>query len=208
MKIVVLCEGYTERDIVSDLFARWLNPRVTERVGFKAVRFNGWKQLVDDAPMKAELHLRDPKVLGVIALLDLYGPTFYPPDKRDAASRREWGMKYLKDQHPDPRYRPHFAIHEVEAWLLPQPDLFDSRVAKKLPGKTPEEVNFNEPPAKLLDRLYNEALKRDYKKVVEGTKLFRSLDPAMVYAKCPAFKALADDLLDLCPASIRKEPKP
>jgi hypothetical protein len=57
MKIVVLCEGYTEHSVISDLFSRWLNSRVTERIGIKTVRFNGWKQLVDDAPRKAGFHL-------------------------------------------------------------------------------------------------------------------------------------------------------
>ena len=104
----------------------------------------------------------------------------------------------------DPRYRHHFAIHEVEAWILSQPELLPPAVAKKLPGKVaqPETVNFNEPPAKLLDRLYNEVLRKDYKKVVEGIKLFSKLDPLVVYNKCPAFKGLANDLLDLCPSSL------
>jgi len=145
-------------------------------------------------------------VLGVVALLDLYGPTFYPPSQTDATSRRDWGRSHLQSMLQDPRYRPHFAVHEVEAWILAQPELLDSKVRKKLPGnaEAPETVNFNEPPAKLLDRLYNEVFRKNYKKVVEGTKLFAKLDPEVVYAKCPSFKALADDLLALCPATIRK----
>jgi hypothetical protein len=205
MKIVVLCEGYTERAVVSDLFSRWLNPKVTERIGFKPVRFNGWKQLVDDAPKKADIHLRDPKVLGVVALLDLYGPTFYPDHLKNAEERRVWGTNHLSKQFENPRYRPHFAVHEVEAWILAQPTILDSKVRKKLPGKAqnPEEVNSTTPPAKLLDQIYSEVLGKGYKKVVEGTKLFSKLDPEVVYTKCPAFKALADDLLSFCPEEIR-----
>jgi hypothetical protein len=208
MKIVVLCEGYTERAVVSDLFSRWLNPRVTERIGFKPVRFNGWKQLVDDAPRKAAFHLRDPKVLGVVTLLDLYGPTFYPAHLKSAEERRVWGTEHLLDQLEESRYRPHFAVHEVEAWILAQPEILDPKVRKKLPGKAekPEEVNSNQPPAKLLDQIYSEVLNKGYKKVVGGTKLFAKLDPEVVYAKCPAFKLLADDLLSLCPQEIRKKP--
>jgi hypothetical protein len=80
-----------------------------------------------------------------------------------------------------------------------------AEVKKKLPSKAaqPEAVNFDEPPAKLLNRLYGEALRKDYKKVVEGTKLFHKLNPELVYQSCPSFKALADDLLGLCPQSIR-----
>lgn len=206
MKFVLFCEGHTERGVLGPLLRRWLEPRTSERVGFKPVLFNGWKQLVDDTPKKAALHLRDQDILGVISLLDLYGPTFYPPKCVTVDQRRDWGMNDMMSRVNHDRYRHHFAVHEVEAWLLSQPDLLPAQVRNKLPGKVerPESVNFDEPPAKLLNRLYNEALRKDYKKVVEGTKLFSKLDPTIVYAKCPAFKALADDLLCLCPAEIRR----
>jgi hypothetical protein len=206
MKFVIFCEGHTERAVMADLLSRWLNPRLTQRVGFKRVRFDGWPQLVEETPKKAEMHLRDPGILGVISLLDLYGPTFYPSHLTTASKRREWGVQYMLGRFSDPRYRHHFAVHEVEAWVLSQPENLPSAVRKRLPGKIaqPEMVNFDEPPAKLLNKLYQETLHKDYKKVVEGTKLFGKLNPEMVYTKCPSFKALADDLLNLCPCNIRK----
>jgi hypothetical protein len=95
----------------------------------------------------------------------------------------------------------------VEAWLLAQPDILPPRVKNRLPGRAaqPETVNFDEPPAKLLNELYREVLHKDYKKVTEGTKLFAKLNPETVYLSCPAFKALADDLLGLCPAGIKSD---
>lgn len=205
MKFVIFCEGHTERAVMADLLSRWLNPRLKQPVGFKRVRFDGWQQLVKDTPKKARMHLADEDILGVISLLDLYGPTIYPKHLDGAAERREWGMDHLRKQVEHPNYRHHFAVHEVEAWLLAQPENLPSAVAKKLPGKAqePESVNFDEPPAKLLNRLYREALHKDYKKVTDGTKLFSNLNPETVYRKCPAFKALADDLLALCPPAMR-----
>jgi hypothetical protein len=61
----------------------------------------------------------------------------------------------------------------------------------------PETVNFNEPPSYLLDRLYREALKKKYKKVANGSDLFSKLDPRVVHEKCPYFKYLCDDLVEL-----------
>jgi hypothetical protein len=58
-------------------------------------------------------------------------------------------------------------------------------------------VNFDEPPGKLLGRLYQENLGRGYKKVIDGTNLFQALSPDRAYAKCPALKALLDDMLSL-----------
>jgi hypothetical protein len=206
MKFVVFCEGYTERAIMADLLSRWLNPKLTQRVGFKRVRFDGWPQLVEDTPIKAAMHLRDPDILGVVSLLDLYGPTFYPSRLTSASERRKWGIEYMQERVNDVRYRHHFAVHEVEAWVLSQPDILPTAVKNCLPGRVaqPETINFNEPPAKLLNRLYREALHKDYKKVVEGTKLFGKLNPDLVYQKCPSFKALADDLLFLCPDHIKR----
>ncbi len=58
-------------------------------------------------------------------------------------------------------------------------------------------MNFDEPPGKLLGRLYQEKLGRSYKKVIDGTNLFQSLSPDRAYEKCPALKALLDDMLSL-----------
>lgn len=205
MRFVVFCEGYTERAVMADLLSRWLNPRLSQRVGFKRVRFDGWPQLVADTPKKAANYLIDPDVLGVISLLDLYGPTFYPSNLTSATERKLWGMEFMQGRVQDARYRHHFAIHEVEAWVLSQPEILPPAVKNRLPSKAtqPETINFDEPPAKLLNKLYRETLRKDYKKVVEGTKLLAKLNPEIVYQKCPAFKALADDLLFLCPASIK-----
>lgn len=204
MKFVIFCEGHTERAVMGDLLARWLNPRVTRKVGFKRVRFDGWQQLVKDTPLKAAMHLEEPDILGVVSLLDLYGPTFYPTHLSGPEERRIWGMAEMRRRVNHERYRHHFAVHEVEAWLLAQPDILPPQVKNKLPGKAaqPETVNFHEPPAKLLHRLYREALHKDYKKIVEGTRLFSGLNPELVYRKCPAFRALADDLRTLCPRDI------
>ena len=74
-------------------------------------------------------------------------------------------------------------------------------VREVLPATPPEKVNFNEPPAKLLDRLYTSKLSRRYKKTTDGTNLFRALDPAVAYAKCPNLKLLLDDMLQLAQAA-------
>ncbi|WP_104984498.1 DUF4276 family protein [Sorangium cellulosum] len=74
-----------------------------------------------------------------------------------------------------------------------------AEVRAALPGKCahPETVNFDTPPAKLLERLYRDKLKRGYKKVIDGTNLFRALDPDVAYGKCPYLKLLLDDMLAL-----------
>ena len=65
----------------------------------------------------------------------------------------------------------------------------------------PEEVNFAEPPAKLLDRIYKQQTKRNYKKTTYGKQLFAKLDPASAAAKCPYLKAMLDEMLTLAKAA-------
>ncbi len=92
-----------------------------------------------------------------------------------------------------------FAVHEVEAWLLSQPENFPLKIKKSFPKKirNPETVNFDEPPAKLLGRLYSRQIKRKYKKIVDGKELFAKLDPNIAYRKCPKLRDLLDKMLDL-----------
>jgi hypothetical protein len=183
---------------------RWLNSNLTEKVGVQPVRFSGWAEMVKESPAKARLHLRKSDVIAVVALLDLHGPTFYPTSRTQVVDRFDWAKAHLENQVNDPRFRQHFAVHDVEAWILSQPELLPLQVQKKLPGKTakPEVVNFDEPPAYLLNRLYEEATGRGYKKRTYGEDLFRKLDPQVVRKKCPYFGRLADELVDLAKAAL------
>lgn len=92
-----------------------------------------------------------------------------------------------------------FAVHEVEAWILSQPDLLplsvSGSIAKRL--AKPEEVDFDQPPAKLLKQPYLREKKGEYKKTVDGEQLFSHLDPEVVLDKCPYFKEMMEEILTL-----------
>jgi hypothetical protein len=199
MKFVLFVEGKTEQMGVPAFLKRWLDPKLTAAVGIKPVKFNGWAELVKDAPGKAAIYLNSSDVIAVISLLDLYGPTLYPSQAATAAQRISWATKHLQQTVNQARFAQFFAVHEVEAWLLSDPSLFPSSVRQKFPGtvQTPETVNCNTPPAVLLDRLYNQATGRGYKKVAYGKDLFEKLDPHAAYMKCPNLKALLDTMLQL-----------
>lgn len=207
MKFVLFCEGATEKGALPDFLRRWLNAQLPVRIGVQPVHFNGWAELVKDSPTKARLHLRNPDVIAVVALLDLHGPTFYPKSCTTADERCSWAKVHLENQVNDSRFRQHFAVHDLEAWILSQPEVLPIAVRKKLPAKAakPETVNFNEPPAHLLNRLYEEATGRRYKKRTYGEELFRKLDPQSVCDKCPYFRKLADDLVELANIAIESK---
>ncbi len=166
----------------------------------KAVRFEGWRDYYDNIVRKVHLNLSGKAgedVLGGFGLLDLYGPTFYPGDKKSPAERYGWAKIHLEQKVAHPKFRQHFAVHEVEAWLLSEPRCFPAGIRAALAGKCsqPESVDFDEPPAELLRRLYREKLERRYMKVIDGSNLFGDLEPDAATQKCPHLKALLEDML-------------
>jgi hypothetical protein len=207
MKFVLFVEGHTERKALPEFLKRWLDARLPQRVGIKIVRFEGWRDYREEIAKKVELNLGGKvgtDVIAGIGLLDLYGPTIYPPDKTAANERYEWAKVWFEQKVNHPRFRQHFAVHETEAWLLAEPRILPGAVEKSLPGKCarPESVNFNEPPAKLLERLYKEKLGRPYKKLIDGANLFAELSPDTAQAKCPYLGRLLQDMLSLAQASM------
>jgi hypothetical protein len=199
MKFVLFVEGKTEQKAVPAFLKRWLDPRLKQPVGIKPVKFDGWAELVKDVPVKAKMYLAGPDVIAVVSLLDLYGPTIYPAHAATAADRIAWGKQHIEQIVGQAQFRHFFAVHEVEAWLLSDAFLFPVQVRNSLPAKTqhPETVNFDTPPAVLLDRLYTQTSGRGYKKVAYGKDLFGKLDPETAYAKCPQLKMLLDEMLAL-----------
>jgi hypothetical protein len=208
MKFILFVEGYSEAEDkrLAAYLKRWLDPKLRQPVGIAPVRFNGWAELVSDSPSKAATHLDGPhakEIVGVIGLLDLYGPDIYPAEKQSASDRFRWIKDHLENEVNQPRFRQFCAVHEVEAWLLSQPDIFPRDVREAFPAKIakPETVNFNEPPARLLGKLYRDKLKRTYKKRVDTPNLFDRADPAQGYAKCPYLKLMLDEMLAMAQKS-------
>lgn len=198
MKFVLFVEGYTERAL-PEFLKRWLD-RLTLPVGIRTVRFNGWRHYEDEIAKKVALNLSGKAgedVIAGIGLLDLYGPTFYPPHKKTVVERAAWARTHLETRAGHPRFRQYFAIHEVEAWLLADPNILPEVVRTALPGRAaqPETVNFSEPPSRLLGRLYRSKLNQPYKKVIDGANLFHDLVPDVAHAKCPGLRMLLEDML-------------
>ena len=156
MIFILFVEGHTEKQCISAFLKKWLDPQLDQPVGVKPVRFDGWAQLIKDVEIHADLYLNgrgSEDVIAVISLLDLYGPTIYPSHLTSVAQRENWGREYIQNKVGHAKFRHFFAVHETEAWLLSQPTIFPEKVQAALPDKTrnPEKVNFDEPPAKLLN---------------------------------------------------------
>jgi hypothetical protein len=180
-RIALLVEGDTEsgearRRTLPTFFHKWLDPQLPlgKRVGIHAVKFQGVSNYCDDLAQKVELYLEERKANFVIGLVDLYG---IPPHRVDFSDCNGVAQKVAKArrvltslvpaEYRD-RFAQHFAVHEVEAWLLAYPDEWPAEIREQIRRRPPEQVNFNEPPAKFLQRL----LGRKYRKMVEAMNKF------------------------------------
>jgi Domain of unknown function (DUF4276) len=180
VKFVLFVEGHTEK-AVPDFLKRWLDPQLRAPVRIQPVRFEGWPEFTRKTARKAQMYLD------------------FPAHVRASGERYRWGVKHFQDQVGRPDFRMFFAVHEIEAWILSQPESLPKGVREALPGKAlhPESVNFSEPPAKLMDRLYRQYTGDIYKKVVDGSRLLKKLDPVEACAKCPHLADMLNEMLRL-----------
>lgn len=211
MKFVLFVEGETERKVLPNLLKKWLDPQLphSARARIDAINLGGWSKLVNEAPDKARIHLNSPQkheIIAVISLLDLYGPTFpYPKSVTTYQERYAWAKDNMEEKVNQPKFFQFFAVHELEAWLLSDPTVFPHGIQKAFPAKIklPEFINCDEPPAKLLERLYPLHCRREYKKTAYGSELFSKLDPKTAYDKCRYLKAMLDKMLELAQAAVQ-----
>jgi hypothetical protein len=205
MKFVVFVEGETEK-CLREFFNKWLEKQSSLSLRIKTVKFNGWSDFERKTPKKAEMYLNSKDkddIIAIIGLLDLYGPEFYPDSVTSKKDRIKWGTKHIEDAVNNKKFKMFFAVHELEAWLLSQPENLPSSVRKALPKKLPEDVNFDEPPAKLLKRLYHNKENIFYKKTTHSVDLFKKLDPDIAYQKCPYLKTMLKEMLELARVKLQ-----
>jgi hypothetical protein len=199
VRIVLFVEGWTERELPAFLH-RWLDPQLEKSVGIKAVRFEGVRDYLSGVAQKASIYLAEDDTLAVFGLLDLYGLPLSFPKNVDRDDKIVWAKQQIEarvDAANRDRFRQHFAVFETEAWLLSEPALFPMAVQKGIENKPPEEIDFDEPPSKLLDRLWWQSQKRGYKKTVQARNLFPRLNPDVVYERCPYFQQFMEEMLQV-----------
>jgi hypothetical protein len=204
-RIVLFVEGDTERggarqEALPRFFKRWLDPQLPEmaKVGIDAVNFGGVNHYLDKFAKKAELFLEQGEAGFVFGLVDLYGLQ----DKRvdlsgcesvgeKVAAARQQILALLPEELRD-RFRQHFAVHEVEAWLLAYPHQWPSQIRGQIEKRRPEDVDFTNPPSKFLRRL----LGRRYRKTADAKRVFSSENPKAAIDKCPHLRWLAEEMLE------------
>lgn len=208
MKFLLFVEGSTEREALPDFLKQWIDSALKLPVGISMVKFDGVGNYLNGIKKRVHLLMSGHKhneIIAAVGLLDLYGAPIFPP-KLKRAEKPVWGKRYLESLVSHKKFTQHFAVHETEAWLLADDVVLPRNVRKLLPStcKKPESVNENEPPSKLLDRLYRKSLNRGYRKTVDGGNLFLKCSPETVAFKCPYFQNFLADLEQRARAALQK----
>lgn len=135
----------------------------------------------------------------VIALTDVYTGTHEFVDAQDAKTKMQ---KWVKDE---PRFYPHVAQHDFEAWLLP----FWSDIQKiagsnrAAPGTIPEQVNHDNPPAHWLKGIFLSGSKgKAYVKPRDAARILRDNDLLAAAQACPELKEFINTILSLCDGKL------
>lgn len=194
MKITVLVEGKTEKVFKTILIA-FLKKHITDMPKLDFFPYDG------RIPKGEELRRKVKTVLSgknasdyVIALTDVYTGTNDFSDAEDAKQKmRAWVGN-------EPRFFPHVALHDFEAWLLPYwPDI--QRLAgsnRKEFAPNPETVNHNNPPAHRIKEMFSAGSSpRHYNKVRDAPRILRGKDLEIAISRCAELKAFVNTIIRL-----------
>lgn len=197
MRIAFIVEGETEKVFLPHL-RRFIETRlptagmpkiVPKPADGRIATGDKLKRIVD-----RHLNASKPPFDAVIVLTDVYTGTGEFLNAADAkAKMSQWVGR-------EPRFFPHAAQYDFEAWLLPYWDKIRSMSGTHRPPieGTPEQVNHGNPPAHRLKEIFHLGSKREYSKTRDAPRIRHDQDLMTAIQACPELKALVNTILHLC----------
>ena len=195
MKIAILVEGATEV-----AFREKLREFLQSRLEQKMPKLHFIKQN-DPIPKGEKLKRLVEKLLdndgydAVIALTDVYTGT---QDFQDANDAKDKMMRWVDK---NPKFYPHTALHDFEAWLLPYWTTIQklAKHNRSAPSGSPETVNHQKPPSYWIKEIFSTGqCRRDYNKVIDGVAILKDNDLMIAIKACPELKAFVNRIISLC----------
>jgi hypothetical protein len=204
MKITLIVEGKTEKAFLPYL-RKFLESRLPNKMPKLDVNPydgripTGYKLKRDVQRLLSGQYPSD----HVIALTDVYTGS-QPPEFVNANDGKE-KMRLWVGQ--EPRFHPHVALHDFEAWLLPYWTSIQKLAGhnKTAPTGKPEAVNHTNPPAYHIKEIFEIGKSRDsYVKPRDAGRILSKNDLGVAIAECPELKAFVNTIISLCGGKILK----
>lgn len=211
MKVLVYVEGPGDRASLERLFRSTLDQGRKSRVGISFLPRGGKDWILQQLGRTAAGHLKDHPEDYIFALPDLYPMAKY--DRTEEAHRSFEQLKELllgrfqKEADrlglPDAvrsHYRVHCLKHDLEVLLLGAPEVLcqrlktDENIAKNW-RKPPETQNDNEPPKRVVERLFLKYRKQRYIETTDAPWILERVSAQDLCASCHQnFKPLFTEL--------------
>jgi hypothetical protein len=198
MKITLIVEGKTEK-----AFLPYLRKYLENRLQGKMPKLdvNPYDGRI---PTGEKLNRVVQNLLGgkypsdhIIALTDVYTGS-QPPEFLDATDAKNKMRQWVGGE---PRFHPHVAHHDFEAWLLPY-WVSIQRLAghnKKAPTGKPETINHGNPPAYRIKEIFEIGTCRDsYIKPRDAGQILSNNDLSVAVGECPELKSFVNTIISVC----------
>lgn len=203
MRIALIVEGDTEKVFLPHL-RRYLERRLAGNMPRLSPNlYDGRIPTQDKLRRRVEMLLgaRQGPADHVIALTDVYTGS-RPPDFIDAADAKNKMRQWVG---PEPKFHPHVALYDFEAWLLPYwSDI--QRLAghnRSAPGSNPECVNHNNPPAHRIKEIFRAGSKgKAYVKPRDAGRILRDNNLCTAIAQCTELRAFVNTIILVCGGEV------
>jgi hypothetical protein len=199
VRITLIVEGETEKAFFPHL-RKFLKARLAGRMPNIDPNSHDGRIPKDDRLkriVERKLNASKNPADAVIALTDVYTGN---GDFSDAANAKAQMKKWVGKE---PRFYPHAAQYDFEAWLLPYWERIRSLSGtsrSQIAGR-PEQVNHGNPPAHRLKEIFHLGSKPgEYVKPRDADRILRDQDLMIAIQACPELKALVNTILKLCGA--------
>ena len=202
MKIAILVEGATEtafKPILVNFLKQYLQQRMP-KLRFVPPGTGG--RIPKRDKLKRDVERLLTEYDAVIALTDVYTGT---DDFINAEDAKQKMKVWVGD---NPKFYPHAAQHDFEAWLLPFWSTIQELAGghnKSAPRGKPEQVNHNKPPSEHIKEIFESGTKRrSYSKTRDGKRILeKNKDNLMISVQaCPELKAFINTILTLCEGKL------
>ncbi|WP_341736232.1 DUF4276 family protein [Microcoleus sp. CAWBG640] len=193
MKIAIIVEGKTEKAFMP-ILRTFLMSRLQQMPDLDPKPQGGRIPTGDKLKRVVDNLLQD-GFDAVIALTDVYTGT---KDFKDAADAKAKMKTWVGN---NPKFYPHVAQHDFEAWLLPFWNRIQelAKYKKSPPSGKPEQVNHDKPPSKHIQEIFELGKCRDsYSKTRDAPRILKDQDLMKAVNECPELKAFVNTILLLC----------
>ena len=196
MKISLIVEGKTEKAFIPHLRRFLETPLAGRMPTLHTSSYDG------PIPTDEKLKRRVNNLLSgrnaadhVVALTDVYTGQNKFADATDAKQKmRAWvGV--------EPRFHPHAAQYDFEAWLLPYWHRIQGLAGhnQSPPGGNPERVDGMNPPSKRIIEIFRRGTGRDdYVKPRDANRILEGQDLGIAIGQCAELKELVNTILRVC----------